>query len=99
MLEVVQAHMQLLRQVRLAPSERCNYEILELSDSSGAANVCRSCNKSRFPWQRSNLVCVQAFDVNMNPSAAGVPPNGLSTIQGQVSGLKVSCSSPENAGN
>lgn len=99
MLEVVQAHMQLLGQVRLGPSERCNYEIPELSDSSGAANVCRSCNQRRFPWQPCNLVCVQALDVNMNPSAAGVPPNGLSTIQGQVSGLQGPCSSQEKAGN
>lgn len=103
MMEVVQAHMQLFGQVRLAALKgvitmffSCRTPAAPVGrPGERAANVCCSCHQRRFPWQLCNFLFIQAFDVNMNatggPSAADVSPEGLSSIQGQVSAFTGPC--------
>lgn len=99
MMEVVQAHMQLFGKVRLAWLK--GVIILLFSSWTPAAPVGRSGPRllsfiwRRLPWQPWYFLSLQAFDVNMNPTAGpgaeGVLPAGLSTVQGQVSGLVGGC--------
>lgn len=94
MMEVVQAHMQLFGQVCLACLKGAI--IVFFTCRTPAAPVGRSGREllqlpKRFPWQPWNFLFIQAYDVNMNPTAGpgaeGVLPNGLSTVQGEVSGF------------
>lgn len=93
MMEVVQAHMQLFGQVRLAWLKGLIITFLSCRTPAAlparpagrATNACCKCNQRRFPWQLCNFLFIQAFDVNMNPSA-GPSAAGMSSVQGQVSG-------------
>lgn len=99
MMEVVQAHMQLFGQVRLACLKGVIIILLSCRTPAAplgrlgerATNVCWNCNRRWFPWQLCNFLFIQALDVNMNatagPSAAGILPNGLSSVQAQVGGF------------